>query len=50
MLAITDSNKFNQKNKVGEFKHIDIKDLVNEIRNNTISEIPAKEGLNISNK
>ena len=49
MLAITDSNKFNQKNKVGEFKHIDIKDLVNEIRN-TISEIPAKEGLNILNK
>ena len=29
-----------------KFKYIDIKDLVNNIRNNTISEISAKEGLN----
>ena len=50
MLAIIDSNKFNYKNKIGEFKYIDIKDLVNNIRNNTISEIPGKEGLNISNE
>ena len=50
MLAIIDSNKFNYKNKTGEFKFIDIKDLVNNIRNNAISEIPAKEGLNVSNK
>ena len=29
MLAIIDSNKFNYKNKIGEFKYIYIKDLVN---------------------
>ena len=41
ILAIIDSNKFNYKNKIGEFKYIDIKDLVNNIRDNTISEISA---------
>ena len=46
ILAIIDSNKFNYKNKIGEFKYIDIKDLVNNIRNNTISEISARESLN----
>ena len=46
ILAIIDSNKFNYKNKIGEFKYIDIKDLVNNIRNNTISEIDAKKDLN----
>ena len=50
MLTITDSNKFNYKNKIGEFKYIDIKDLVNNIRNNTISEISAKKGLNKLNE
>ena len=50
MLAIIDSNKFNYKNKIGEFKYIDIKDLVNNIRNNTISEIHAKKDLNTLNK
>ena len=50
VLAIIDSNKFKYKNKIGEFKYIDIKDLVNNIRNNTISEIPAKKGLNILNE
>ena len=49
-LAIIDSNKFNYKNKIDEFKYIDIKDLVNNIRNNTISEIDAKKGLNTLNK
>ena len=39
ILAIIDSNKFNYKNKIGEFKYIDIKDLVNNIRDNKISEI-----------
>ena len=47
ILAIIDSNKFNYKNKIGEFKYIDIKDLVNNIKNNAISEISAKEDLNI---
>ena len=46
ILAIIDSNKFNYKNKIGEFKYIDTKDLVNNIKNNTISEIDAKKDLN----
>ena len=50
MLAIIDSNKFNYKNKIGEFKYIDIKDLVNNIKNNTISEIDAKKGSNTLNE
>ena len=50
ILAITDSNKFNYRNKIGEFKHDNIKDLVNNIKNNTISEIDAKKDLNKLNK
>ena len=50
MLAIIDSNKFNYNNKIGEFKYIDIKDMVNNIRNNTISEIHAKKDLNTLNE
>ena len=50
ILAIIDSNKLNYKNQIGEFKYIDIKDLVNNVRNNTISEISAKKGLNKLNK
>ena len=50
MSAIIDSNKFNFRNKIGEFEYIDIKDLVNNIRNNTISEISAKKGLNKLNE
>ena len=50
ILAIIDSNKFNYKNKIGEFKYIDIKDLVDNIKNNTISEIPAKKDLNTLNE
>ena len=50
ILAITDSNKFNYKNKIGKFKYIDIRDLINNIRNNTISEISAKKGLNTLNE
>ena len=50
ILAIIDSKKFGYNNKIGEFKYIDIKDLVNNIRNNTISEISAKKGLNTLNE
>ena len=50
MLAIIDSNKVNYKNKIGEFKYIDIKDLVNNIRNNTISQIDAQKDLNTLNE
>ena len=46
ILAIIDSNEFNYKNKIGEFKYNDIKDLVNNIKNNTINEIDAKKDLN----
>ena len=41
ILAVTNSNKFNYKNKIAEFKYINIRDLVNNIRNNTISGISA---------
>ena len=50
ILAIIDSNKFNYKNKIGEFKYTDIKDLVNNIKNNTISEINAEKNLNALNE
>ena len=46
ILAIIDSNEFNYKNKIDEFKYISIKDLVINIRNNTMSEIDAKKNLN----
>ena len=50
MLATIDNNKFNHKNKIGKFKYIDIKDLVNNIKNNTISKIDANKDLNTLNK
>ena len=50
MLAIIDGNKFNYKNRIGDFKYIEIKHLVNNIRKNTISEIDAKKSLNILNE
>ena len=50
ILAIIDSNKFHYKIKIGEFKYIEIKDLVNNIKNNTICEVSAKEGLNTLNE
>ena len=50
ILAITDSNKFNYRQKIGEFRYTEIKDLVNNIRNNTISEIFAKKDLNTLNE
>ena len=49
-LAIIDNSEFNYKNKIGEFKYTDIKDLVNNIKNNTISEIDAKKDLNKLNE
>ena len=50
MLDIVDSNNFNHKNKIGEFKYNEIKDLANNIENNTISETDAKKKLNTLNK
>ena len=49
ILAIIDSSTFNYRQKLGEFKYIDIKDLVNNIKNNTNSEISAKKDLNTLN-
>ena len=49
-LAITDSNTFGYRNKIDKLKYINIKDLVNNIKNNTISEISAKKDLNTLNK
>ena len=46
ILAIIDSNEFDYKNKIGEFKYIKIKDLINDIKNNAISEIDARKDLN----
>ena len=50
ILAIIDSKRFNYKNKISEFKYINMKDLVNNIRNNTISETSAKKDLNTLNE
>ena len=36
ILTIIDNNKFGHKNKIGNFKYIDIKDLVNNIKDNII--------------
>ena len=36
ILTTIGNNKFNYKSKIGKFKYIDIKDLVNNIKNNTI--------------
>ena len=49
ILTIIDINKFGHKNKIGEFKYINIKDLLSNIRNNTIIEIDAEKRLNTLN-
>ena len=46
ILAIIDSSKFNYRNKIVEFKYDNIKDLINNIKNNTISETEAKKNVN----
>ena len=43
ILAIIDSNEFSYGNEIGEFKYANIKDLVDNIESNTISEIDAKK-------
>ena len=50
ILAVIDTNKFGCKNKIAEFKYIDIKDWVFDIKYNTISEISAKKDLNTLNE
>ena len=46
ILTTIDRIKFNHKNKVGKLKFNDINNLVNNIKNNTISERLAKQKLN----
>ena len=50
ILAIIDSKEFTYRHKIDEFKYDNIKDFVNNIRDNTISEIDAKKGLNKLNE
>ena len=50
ILAIVDSNKFNHRNKIGKLKYNEINDLINNIKNNTISEILARKNLNVLNE
>ena len=50
ILTNIDSNKFNHKNKIGKLKFNDINNLVNSIKNNTISETYAKQKLNALNE
>ena len=48
--AIVISNKFNHKTRIGKFKYNDIRDLVDNINKNTISEKLARKNLNALNK
>ena len=50
ILTTIDSSKFNYKNKIGEFKFNDINNLINNIKNNTISEAATKKKINELNE
>ena len=50
ILATTDNNNFNHKNKIGKLKFNDINDLINGIKGNTISEADTKKNLNELNE
>ena len=50
ILATIKINKFSYKNKIGKLKFNDINNLINNIKNNTISEAFAKRKLNALNK
>ena len=50
ILATIDSDNFNHKNKIAKFKFNDINDLINNIKNYTISEAKAKKIINELNK
>ena len=50
ILAIVNSNKFSHKNKIGKLRYNDIKNLVDSINKNTISEVLANENINALNK
>ena len=50
ILTTIDSNNFNHKNKIGKLKFNDINNLINNIKNNTISEALAKQNLDALNE
>ena len=50
ILTAIDRNGFNHKNKIGKLRFDDINNLVNDIKNNTISEALAKQKLNALNE
>ena len=50
LLTTIDSNNFNHKNKTGKSKFNYINDLINNIKNNTISEANAQKKINELNK
>ena len=50
ILTTIDSNNFNHKNKIGKLKFNDINNLINNIKNNTISEALAKQKLDVLNE
>ena len=50
ILTTIDSNNFNHKNKIGKFKFNDINNLINNIKNNTISESETKKKINELNE
>ena len=48
--TIVNSNKFNHKTKIGKFKYTDIKNMVDNINKNIISEKLARKNLNALNE
>ena len=50
ILTTIDSNNFNHKNKIGKLKFNDINSLINNIKNNTISEADAQKKINALDK
>ena len=50
ILTTIDNNNFNHKNKIGKFKFNDINNLINNIKNNTISEADTKKKINKLNE
>ena len=50
ILTTIDSNNFNHNNKIGKLKFNDSNSLINNIKNNTISEADAKKKINALNE
>ena len=50
ILTAIDSNGFNHKNKIGKLRFNNINNLINDIKNNTISEALAKQNKKSRNK